>query len=215
MISDVLQQIDKNITLAINQLNGAYTDAFWQMMSDIAMWFPLYAAVLYAIYRRLGWKRGTVVLLSLILTVVACDQLANLVKNGVSRLRPCYDHQMLSNGLHLLERRTGYYGFFSGHAANAFGFAVASYCGLRNDTRMKYRLYGVAVFIWATLIAFSRVFVGKHYFGDILVGTLVGLSIGFLFAKVARFAIARIESSPSDFHVSPLQEPQHQKPCQS
>jgi undecaprenyl-diphosphatase len=44
---------------------------------------------------------------------------------------------------------------------------------------------------WATMVAVSRIFVGKHYLGDILVGSLVGIAAGFLFANIARIIISK------------------------
>ena len=37
----------------------------------------------------------------------------------------------------------------------------------------------------------SRVFVGKHFFGDVLVGFAVGLLAGWLLAQLARLIIRR------------------------
>ena len=197
MLIDSLHNWDQNFTLAINQFHSEWWDAFWQFMSDVQVWFPLYAIVIVMLFVHLGWKKALIVTLSFALTIFVTDQVANLIKDGVSRLRPCYDYNMLSGGLHILEKRSGYYGFFSGHSANAFGFAAASLIGLRNDRRQRFVGYGVMIYIWATLIALSRVFVGKHYFGDILVGALIGSALGVLFALAARYFVNRIQTSPS------------------
>ena len=45
--------------------------------------------------------------------------------------------------------------------------------------------------LWATLVALSRIFVGKHYLGDILAGAMIGAAAGLLFATVARLIIRR------------------------
>ena len=45
--------------------------------------------------------------------------------------------------------------------------------------------------IWASLVAISRVYVGKHFLGDVLVGVLVGLAIGYLMGYLARWVIRR------------------------
>jgi undecaprenyl-diphosphatase len=47
------------------------------------------------------------------------------------------------------------------------------------------------MYFWATMVALSRIFVGKHYLGDILAGALIGIAAGFLFAGVARIIIRR------------------------
>ncbi len=167
---DTLQDLDRRITLVLNSLHCEAGDWFWQFFSLKETWFPLYAAVLFIVIRRLGWKKGLVMTLAMVLTVVACDQVANLVKDSVCRLRPCYDSYMMRHGLHVLEKRAGYFGFFSGHAANAFGFAAASSISLETDKNHRYGAYQWFIFIWAALIGLSRIFAGKHYFGDVVVG---------------------------------------------
>ena len=194
---DALHTLDQHITLAINQFHSEWWDAFWQFMSDVQVWFPLYVIVIIMLFVHLGWKKALVVTLSFALTIFITDQIANLIKDSVTRLRPCYDYNMLSGGLHILEKRSGYFGFFSGHSANAFGFAAVSLMGLRNDHRQRFIGYGIMIYTWAILIALSRVFVGKHYFGDILVGALVGSAIGVIFALAARYFVNKIQRTPS------------------
>jgi undecaprenyl-diphosphatase len=198
MISDTLQALDERITLAINSLHFEAGDHFWQFFSSAEVWFPLYAAVLFVMVRRLGWKKGLMAVLAMVLTVLACDQFADLVKNSVCRLRPCYNSDMVTAGLHMLEARGGYYGFFSGHAANAFGFAAASSICFDADKNHRYDVYQWFIFIWAALVGLSRIFAGKHYFGDVLVGALVGLVFGCAIATVFRKIVTRPGwSSPS------------------
>ena len=198
MILDELQALDERITLAINGLHFEAGDHFWQFFSSAEVWFPLYAAVLFMMVRRLGWKKGVMAVLAMALTVLACDQLADLVKDSVCRLRPCYNTDMVSAGLNILEKRGGYYGFFSGHAANAFGFAAASGICFEADKNHRYDLYQWLIFIWAALVSLSRIFAGKHYFGDVVVGAMVGLLIGCVIATLFRKVVTRTEwSSPS------------------
>ena len=191
MILDDLQALDERITLVINSLHFEAGDHFWQFFSLAEVWFPLYAAVLFVLVRRLGWKKGLMMVLSLVVTVVVCDQVANLVKDSVCRLRPCYNSGMMDAGLHVLEKRGGYYGFFSGHAANAFGFAAASSIAFDTDKNHRYDLYQWLIFIWAALVGLSRIFAGKHYFGDVVVGAVVGFMIGCAVATVFRKIVTR------------------------
>lgn len=179
-------RIDQDLTLAVNALHCPASDFVWQVFSDKYVWSVLYAAVLFFLYRRLGWKRATVVTLSCILTVAACDQLGNVVKEWVGRLRPCWDLNMTERGLHILEGKGNLYGFYSAHAANAAGFAVCSWLGFRNDRSRSYRGYAWLIFPWAFLVGISRVFVGKHFLGDVLAGFCTGALIGFLAAALAR-----------------------------
>lgn len=184
--------VDKTITLAINSLNCQFTDAVWQIFSNKEIWFILYAAVLIFLYRNLGWKKATIVTVAIILTIVCCDQMANFTKFHFQRLRPCWDMEMISNGLHTLEDFGGKYGFYSAHAANAMGFAVCSIIGFRNDSKHSYRLYAGCIITWAVLVGISRVFVGKHFFGDVMTGFCVGLILGTILGRLASLIINKI-----------------------
>ncbi|MCR4824677.1 MAG: phosphatase PAP2 family protein [Bacteroidales bacterium] len=183
--------IDQDVTLAINSLHAPFTDSVWQLFSNKEIWFVLYAAVLVFLYIRLGWKRATIVVLSCILTIVACDQFANFTKDFFERLRPCWDLNMVDGGLHVLEDKGNLYGFYSAHAANAMGFAVCSYLGFRNDRSRRYRGYAWGIFPWALLVGLSRVFVGKHFLGDVLTGFFFGLLSGGILALLARWIIGK------------------------
>jgi undecaprenyl-diphosphatase len=99
---------------------------------------------------------------------------------------------MLSHGLNVLEKGSSSFSFFSAHAANAFGLATCTYFGLsrllagHSEAKPKWlKAYGTWMFIWAVLVAVSRVFVGKHYLGDVMVGAAVGTLVGYLMAVAA------------------------------
>jgi undecaprenyl-diphosphatase len=98
---------------------------------------------------------------------------------------------MLENGLNVLEHASSSFSFFSGHSANSFGLATCTVIGFRLDKRLKYNGYATWMFFWATMVAVSRIFVGKHYLGDIIVGALVGIAAGFVIANIARIIINR------------------------
>ncbi|MBE6216732.1 MAG: phosphatase PAP2 family protein [Bacteroidales bacterium] len=185
-----LEQLDRNLTLLINGWNSPFSDPIWSFISDIPVWIPMYAAIVVFLIVRLGWKKGLIVVAAALLTFGFCDQFSNLIKDMTERLRPCNDPYMLNNGLHVLESG-GVYGFFSAHAANAFGLAASTYIGIRMDKRLKYHGYAVWMFTWATLVAISRVFVGKHFLGDVIIGTIVGLAAGIAFGHLARWVCKR------------------------
>lgn len=153
-----LHELDQNISLIINSIHCQTSDLFMQFMSDRFVWAPLYLLVLIFLYKRLGWRRATVFFISAILVVVLCDQIANLFKYSVARLRPCYNTSMLDGSrgglvLHMLEYRGSWYGFFSGHASNAFGFATITIAGFSCDKKHKYMFYNSFIVLWATILS--------------------------------------------------------------
>ena len=180
-----VHHLDQQLTLAINSWNSAVTDPIWAFLSMKLVWVPLYVAILALIIWKLGWKKGGILVLGAVLTIVFCDQFANLIKFSVARIRPLHDDFMVSNGLNILELGGGY-SFFSAHAANSFGLAACTWFGLKNCLKDSpdpvnakiVKWYGWFMFTWASLVAISRIFVGKHYLGDVIVGTIVGLAFG-------------------------------------
>lgn len=183
-----IHRFDQDLTLTINSWHSDFSDPIWEFFSDIPVWIPMYALIIAFVIWRLGWKKGLIVIAGALLTFGFCDQFSNLIKDTVARLRPLNDEYMIANGLHILEKG-GKYGFFSAHSANAFGLATSTYLGLRLDKRLKYRGYAAWMYIWSILVAISRVFVGKHYLGDIIVGAVVGITAGLAFASLAKWII--------------------------
>ena len=186
VIGDAVVRADQAATLWINSFHTPFTDSVWIFFSKVEVWIPLYALVAFFLFRRLGWKRALVAIAAIALTAVCSDQTANLFKDWICRLRPSHDPWMLAHGLYLPYDAGGQYGFFSGHAANTFGFAASTLAIFRSDERYSYKAYGWAIFIWAFLVSLSRIFLGRHFLGDILVGAAVGMLLGWLFALVFR-----------------------------
>ena len=190
-------ELDRQLTLAINSLHCPASDAIWIFMSEIWVWFPLYALILFLIIRRLGWKKGLIFIGFIAIAFFLCERCANITKNTVQRLRPCEDPDMLAAGIRVLLPQGGKWGFFSGHSCNSFCIATGSYLALRNDKRLKYRGYAIGIYLWAALVAISRVFVAKHFLGDILVGAVVGILIAGLCSCAAKKITERQGQFPS------------------
>lgn len=181
-----LHHIDKDVTFAINSLHCPVSDFIWGVFSNKYIWFAMYLLIAALLFRNLGWKKGIAASISIILTIIFCDQGANFVKDAVARLRPCCDGEMISKGFRLLEWSGPIeYGFFSAHAANAMGFAVASLIAFSNDKTRSCKGYGFFIVTWAFLVGISRVFVGKHFLGDVLAGFLAGSAVAAIMGLIA------------------------------
>lgn len=182
-----VHQLDQQITLTINSWHSAISDPIWAFFSDKIVWIPMYVAIIALLIWKLGWKKGLVVVAAAALTFAFCDQFSNVVKHAVGRTRPLKDEFMLANGLHVLEKGGGY-SFFSAHAANAFGLACSTFAGFCAGYDKKpswLKAYGTWMFFWAAMVSISRIFVGKHYLGDVIVGSIVGSIGGLIFGFIA------------------------------
>jgi undecaprenyl-diphosphatase len=188
-----LEKADQLATLEINSWHSGITDPIWEFFSNIPIWIPMYILIVALVIWRLGWKKGLIVIAAAALTFGFCDQFSNFLKALTERLRPCNDPYMISNGLHILEKG-GKYGFFSAHAANAFGLTTSTFIGLRADTRLRFKGYAAWMYAWAFLVSASRIFVGKHFLGDVMVGICVGLLAGWIFGSLSRLVIRRFLS---------------------
>ena len=185
-------ELDQAITLWINGLGSPAMDSFWIFMSANKIWFPFYGAVMAFMIWKLGWKKGLIVVLSLFICVLLTDKISFWIKEGIQRFRPCYTPELIERGLRVPVPQVHYYGFFSGHAANTFGFAMCSWMGLRNDVPHKYTAYGIAVFLWAAVTSLSRIMLAAHFVGDILVGMLFGIAVGWAVASGARYLTKKV-----------------------
>lgn len=192
MIWDQLNSLDQQVTLALNGLHCPAGDVFWQVFTYKWTWVPLYAAVVVFAFCRLGWKKGLIMVAALAATIGIGDTLMNFIKHSVCRPRPCNDEFMLSNGLHILEKITKSFSFPSAHAATAFGFATCSLICFKAEKNHRYTLYGWLIFVWAAVYSISRVMVGKHYFGDVLAGIIIGAAFGTVISLLARYLIRKV-----------------------
>jgi undecaprenyl-diphosphatase len=111
------------------------------------------------------------------------DQLSvRAFKFVFERPRPCHDSD-LQPLIHLPSGECGgAFGFVSSHAANSFALAGFVWFLLRQ----YYSKIGWILFLWASGVAYSRVYLGVHYPGDILGGALLGLAVSWLVWQLYR-----------------------------
>ena len=107
----------------------------------------------------------------LILALLLSEHTCNLLKALVKRVRPDGDRPTGN-----FWERLGHYSFPSSHAANMFCTAVLSF---------HYWTYlGLFFYLWASLVALSRIYLKNHYPSDVLTGGIIGAGYGFLFTKL-------------------------------
>ena len=185
-----IHHLDQLITLEVNSWHSAVTDPIWWFFSNKWVWIPMYVAIIVFLIWRLGWKKGLIAIGAAVLTFVFCDQFSNLIKIAVGRIRPLHDEFMIANGIHILEKGGGF-SFFAAHSANSFGLAAGTLTSLKDDKRMTYNWYACWIFFWAAMVSISRIFVGKHYLGDVMTGIIVGYLAGLIFGKLGRWIMKK------------------------
>jgi undecaprenyl-diphosphatase len=168
-----LSEIDTKLFLFLNGINSPFWDVIMFRFSGNLVWIPIYALILFLLYKKFGIK-GFWFLLGAALVIIIADQgSVHLFKNVFQRLRPCHNPD-LSQVVHIVNRCGGKFGFVSSHAANTFGIAMLMHLAIRKTW------FSSLVFAWAGIVAYSRIYLGVHYPGDVIGGALFGVACGWL-----------------------------------
>lgn len=176
-----LTHIDQSLFLTLNGLHSPFFDQFFYYATKPIIWLPLYLLMLFLLIREFKWKTITIVI-AVALMITTSDQLANVSKYGTKRLRPTHEPGIEQLVHTVNDYRGGQYAFYSAHASNNFAIAVFLLLLLRR----RYRWLVPVLLIWASIMAYSRIYLGVHYPGDILAGILMGIFLANLFTWITR-----------------------------
>ena len=183
---------DKQAMIFLNNLGNSTFDPFWILVSEKWFWIPLYVIFLYFLYKNFNKKSLFYILLFVALGITASDQIANIFKFGFERLRPCHDPSL--EGLLREVKCGGKFGFYSAHSSNSF--FVATYLTILLGKKIKQLPY--FLFVWAAIVAYSRVYLGMHFPGDIIVGAIMGILLALFFGTLAKKVIKKSEVTTQD-----------------
>lgn len=171
-----LLSFDQEVFIFLNSLGSENYDGFWLLVTKQFNWTPLFLLLLYFIYKKLGIKQTLFLLLFVAVLIAFTDQITNLVKHSFQRLRPCNNPE-INSFIRIVQSRSSF-SFFSGHASNSMAVTVFLYLVLKD----KFNYFGF-IFLWTLIFAYSRIYLGLHYPGDILTGYLFGATFGFWMFK--------------------------------
>jgi len=163
--------VDYDLFQAINGLSGnSFVDS---VMKLCAQYLPAVLVVLVALTFLIQWRehrqeRRNGAVLSTAAAPLAL-LLAQPISHLVDRARPYVAHPAHT---HLLLSRSPDASFPSDHATGAFALAFGIW--------LYDRTIGTVLLVIAALLAFSRVYVGMHYPGDVLGGAVLGIGVAAL-----------------------------------
>lgn len=182
----MLEQVllwERDLFLYINHTHTDFLDRMMWLFTGKSVWIPLILIVVFALVYKINYKQWLGVLLAIGLVVLLCDQFSShLCKPLFTRFRPTHHPLFMDEVRTLFGYTGGNYGFISGHATNAFGFATLTALLFRK------KFFTITIFIWAFLMGYSRVYIGVHFISDVVAGavagTIIGLLVYFVLCKV-------------------------------
>lgn len=191
---EYLESFDRELLLALNGSDSLFFDGFMWTVTQVLTWVPLYMALVYVVAKNNRSRHTLVLLLMMGFLILVADQFASsLCKPYFHRFRPSHDPVIM----HLVDLVRGYkggsYGFISSHAANTF--ALATFLTLV----FRQRGMTLCLFSWAVLCSYSRIYLGVHFPGDILVGALSGVIEAIVFYRILEFIKSRMTNTRQFF----------------
>ncbi|WP_373057032.1 phosphatase PAP2 family protein [Zunongwangia sp. H14] len=169
-----LKQWDRELFIYLNSLGVESYDDFWIFVTQPEHWIPLHILFFALFFIAFQWRKAVMTSLFLLAAVFTTWGFTNLVKGLALRLRP-NNNPDLVDIIRILQEPTNY-SFFSGHASTSFAAVTFIVLALKEKSKWIF-----LAFIWPIIFVLSRIFVGVHYPGDILVGALVGVIMAYIF----------------------------------
>lgn len=172
---NTLLNIDRYMLLSLNGSDSLFWDGCMLVYTSMGVWIPLAIMLLYVLLKNNNIKDFFLLIVLIAVVATLTDTISSgICKPFFERWRPTNDPMLMYAVDVVNETRGGRYGFTSSHAANSFGIAMFVSLLIRN------RALSVSLMIWALMNAFTRIYLGVHYPGDILAGTLIGIVVGGL-----------------------------------
>jgi undecaprenyl-diphosphatase len=174
-LAENMLSYERQLFFMLNGSDSTFLDNMMWILSRTSVWFLLYLFVALFLFHKTLKKKAAFILLFFVLTVVLCDQFSSgLFKPFFERLRPTH-HPEFKDLVDIVHgHRGGGFSFISGHATNSFGFAVFLSVIFRN------RWVTLVSLVWATIISYSRIYLGVHFISDVVGGMLAGTLIALI-----------------------------------
>ena len=166
--------IVKYLLLSLNGSDSLFWDGVMKVYTSMAIWVPLAIILAYVLIKNNNMKDFLLLLLIIAGVVALTDGISStFCKPFFERWRPTRDPVLMYIVDVVTETRGKDYGFTSSHAANSFGIAVFVMLLIKN------KALSISLILWASMNAFTRIYLGVHYPGDIIAGTLIGVLAGW------------------------------------
>ena len=185
--------LDKSLFIFLNNLGSKPFDAIWLLITKQFNWIPFFLLLLVILYKKIGTKQLLVALLSIAALITFTNELTDIIKFSVQRIRPCNDEELV--GLIRIVKDSETFSYFSGHAANSMAAMMFVFLILR-----KHYKYSYLIFLYPLIFAYSRIYLGLHFPLDIISGYVFGSLVGFLFYTIYNVIITKYATN-SEFNI--------------
>ncbi|MDU1889894.1 MAG: phosphatase PAP2 family protein [Dysgonomonas sp.] len=170
---DKLIEWDRSLFLFLNSKHFDWLDPFMLFFSSYGCWILASLIMLTFIYIKQKRFRNLSSLF-FIISIGASALFTNIIKIIIARPRPIHNSEW-ENMIHAIEEYEKSYSFFSSHSATTFTMAVFFLLFFRQN-----KLYGIVAILWATIVAYSRIYLAKHFPLDVFCGILFGTFIAIV-----------------------------------
>lgn len=177
---ETLLQKDQELLIFLNNLGSEQWDGFWLAVTNQFHWSPLFALILFLIFKKFGWKNSLLMVLFLAALVAFSDQFTNFIKHSFERIRPC-NTEGLVDQLRSFTYKPGGYSYYSGHAALSTTVTTFIILLLR-----KHYKYIYLMILFPLFFGYSRIYLGVHYPLDVFSGYLAGFLWGNIFYLIQK-----------------------------
>ncbi len=157
---------DEKISQSLPQYRIEIITNLMILVSSYYFLFAVFTSLIICLYLKDNVKSKKIIL-KLLISLVMTSLIGNILKLIIQRPRPIENIFLLKD-----------FSFPSLHTANSFAIALL----------LSYRFPKLKLFLFfsASLVAFSRIYLGVHYLTDIAAGILLGSLIGLLMQKTIK-----------------------------
>lgn len=184
MLESLIKQ-DQQLLIYLNNLGTNFLDPIFMYITHQINWWPFFVLLIFLLLKKISLKQFGLLVVVLAIFFLFTDQMTNVVKYAVARLRPVNDPEILPQLRYL--RGANSPSFFSGHASNSSGSILIIFLIMK-----RYYKYAWVIFFFPLLFAYTRIYLALHYPLDIICGYIFGLSSGFLFYNIFKYLNNRL-----------------------
>ena len=170
----------------------SWLDLFMTKVSGMKTWLPLYALIIYMVWRRHSWRGVLAFIVALGVSILLADLIAGIFKHQgplknvwesfPARLRPLHTPEgvdFAANGYYT----HNLYGTVSGHTSTITAIAILT------SIAVDRRWFTALMIVVAILICYSRIYLSCHFPQDILLGAVVGIASGIIGTLLFKYGL--------------------------